>query len=99
MPIYKMKGSKDGRQKYRVRVNYIDNLGKNRQIDRVAYGSAEAKDLERKLQYELKEQTPTARMTVQSLYDEYIKSSASELRETSLALNKKNLTTYVLNIL
>lgn len=99
MPIYKMKGSKDGRQKYRVRVNYIDNLGKNRQIDRVAYGSTEAKDLERKLQYELKEQTPTARMTVQSLYDEYIKSSASELRETSLALNKKNLTTYVLNIL
>lgn len=44
MPIYKMKGSKDGRQKYRVRVNYIDNLGKNRQIDRVAYGSAEAKE-------------------------------------------------------
>ena len=28
MPIYKMKGSKDGRQKYRVRVNYIDSLGK-----------------------------------------------------------------------
>ena len=99
MPIYKMNGSKDGKQKYRVRVNYIDNLGKNRQIDRVAYGNAEAKDLERKLQYELKEQTPTARMTVQTLYDEYIKSSANELRETSLALNKKTLTTYVLSIL
>ncbi len=26
MPIYKMKGSKDGKQKYRVRVNYIDKF-------------------------------------------------------------------------
>lgn len=38
MPIYKMQGSKNGKQKYRVRVNYIDNYGKSRQIDRVAYG-------------------------------------------------------------
>ena len=59
MPIYKMQGSKNGKQKYRVRVNYTDNLGKNRQIDRVTYGSSEAKDLERRLQYELKEQAPT----------------------------------------
>lgn len=99
MPIYKMKGSKDGRQKYRVRVNYIDNLGKNRQLDRVAYGNAEAKELERKLLYEIKEQTPPARMTVKMLYDEYINSSAGELRETSLEKNKKTLTTYVVNLL
>ncbi len=99
MPIYKMKGSKDGKQKYRVRINYIDNLGNNRQTERVAYGSAEAKDLERRMQYELKEQTPTTRMTVQSLYDEYIKSSANELRETSLDKNKKTLSSYVLKYL
>ena len=35
MPIYKMKGSKDGKGKYRVRINYQDALGKYRQIDRV----------------------------------------------------------------
>ena len=38
MPIYKMKGKKDGKQKYRVRVNYIDNFNVAKQIDRVAYG-------------------------------------------------------------
>ena len=99
MPIYKMSGSKDGRQKYRVRINYIDNLGNNRQIDRVAYGNAEAKDLERRLQYELKEQTPTARMTVETLYNEYTKSITNELRESSLEKNNKTLKTYVLDFM
>ena len=95
MPIYKMKGSKDGRQKYRVRVNYIDSLGKNRQIDRVAYGSAEAKDLERKLQYELKEQTPTARMTVNNLCDEYLNNAKSEVRESTLEKTRTNINIYI----
>ncbi len=55
MPIYKMtdeKGKnirKDGLQKYRVRVNYTDALGKPRQITRVAYGSDAAKALEMQL--------------------------------------------------
>lgn len=90
-----MKGSKDGRQKYRVRVNYIDNLGKNRQIDRVAYGSAEAKDLERKLQYELKERTPTARMTVNNLCDEYLNNAKSEVRESTLEKTRTNINIYI----
>ena len=94
-----MKGSKDGKQKYRVRINYIDNLGNNRQTDRVAYGMSEAKDLERRMQYEIKEQTPAARMTVKALYDEYISSAKNELRETSLSKNKKILSTYVLEYL
>ena len=49
MPIYKMDGKKDGKQKYRVRINYVDTTGKSRQIDRVAYGKEEAKDLEHEL--------------------------------------------------
>ena len=56
MPIYKMDGKKDGKQKYRVRINYIDNLGKSHQIDRVAYGSEEAKQLERELNYKRSEE-------------------------------------------
>ena len=61
MPIYKMDGKKDGQQKYRVRINYVDNMGKNRQIDRVAYGKAEAKFLEAKLMKEVKESVPLYR--------------------------------------
>lgn len=47
-----MKGSKDGKQKYRVRINYTDRSGKERQIDRVAYGCTEAKMLEAQLKKE-----------------------------------------------
>ena len=71
MPIYKMQGKKDGRQKYRVRINYIDSYGKARQIDRVAYGSEEAKQLERELSYQIREQTPAQKMTVKELSKEY----------------------------
>ena len=53
MPIYKMEGTKDGKQKYRVRINYKDSFGNDKQIDRVVYGSEEAKDLEKKLREEI----------------------------------------------
>lgn len=96
MPIYKMEGSRSGKQKYRVRINYIDNFGKNRQIDRVAYGLSEAKALEHQLSSEIKEKPPTARMTVQQLYDEYIKAIAPNLRETTFDKNKRVLNAYVL---
>ena len=96
MPIYKMNGRKDGKQKYRVRVNYTDRLGKAKQIDRVAYGLDEAKQLERKLNYQIKQETPTAKMTVQDLYDEYNEAKKHEIRETSLDTNERNLKKYVL---
>ena len=99
MPIYKMNGKKEGKQKYRVRVNYTDRLGKAKQIDRVAYGLDEAKQLERELNYQLKQETPTAKMTVQDLYDEYIEVKKHEIRETSLDKTKKNLKNYVLDSL
>ena len=96
MPIYKMNGKKDGKQKYRVRVNYTDRLGKAKQIDRVAYGLDEAKQLERELNYQLKQEAPTAKMTVQDLYNEYIEAKRHEIRETSLDTNERNLKKYVL---
>ncbi len=96
MPIYKMQGKKDGKQKYRVRVNYIDNLGKAKQIDRVAYGLEDAKQLERELNYSLKEETPTAKMTVNTLYEEYIKSKRHEVRETTLDTASRTIKRYVI---
>ena len=91
-----MEGSKNGKQKYRVRINYIDNFGKDRQIDRVAYGSTEAKDLERKLAHEVKNSKPIARMTVQNLYDEYIKAMSHEIRESSLKKSDTILKNHIL---
>lgn len=95
MPIYKMDGKKNGKQKYRVRINYTDSLGNSKQMDRVAYGSEEAKQLERELNYQLKQEAPTANMTVKDLYDEYIAAKKHEVRETTLDTNERNLKKYV----
>ena len=84
MPIYKMDGKKNGNQKYRVRINYIDILGNKRQIDRVVYGRSQAKELEAKLLSEVKEAPSQPKMTVQQLYDDYIAAKKYEVRETTM---------------
>ena len=89
MPIYKADGKKGGLQKYLVRVNFIDNGGKARQLTRTAYGLEQAKDLERKLEAEQKGKgdAPTKKMTLQQLFDEYINVKRYKVRETTLERN------------
>lgn len=96
MPIYKMEGKKNGQQKYRVRINYIDNNGKPRQIDRVVYGNAEAKALESKLQQEHKDGSISGHIKVRQLYEEYISQKKHEVRETTLDKTTRILERYVL---
>jgi integrase len=96
MPIYRMKGKKDGKQQYRVRINYTDSTGKHKQLDRVAYGLAEARDLEMRLSREVKEQLPARKITVQELYEEYLSVKSHEVRETSLDKISRVLRAYVL---
>lgn len=61
MPLIKVKKDgkivkdKSGRQAYRVRVNFVDVNGKKRQVERMAYGLAEANLLEQQLITEYKE--------------------------------------------
>ena len=95
MPIYKLEGKKNGLQKYRVRVNFTDNMGKAKQIERVAYGKEEAMELEAKLRREVKE-APTQKMTVQELYEEYIDVKKHEVRETTLHKIKNRTEQYIL---
>ena len=55
MPIYKRdKKNKEGKQQYKVCVNYTDNKGNHRQITKLVYGLTEAKDTERKLEESIK---------------------------------------------
>ncbi len=96
MPIYKMEGKKDGKQKYRVRINYKDAFGEDKQIDRVAYGSNEAKELEQKLSLEIKEKPPESRLTVKELFEEYTKVKKYEVRETTLHKTEQILQNHVL---
>lgn len=95
MPIYKMEGKKDGLQKYRVRINYTDQQGKSRQIDRVAYGSQAAKELERQLVRDL-HSSPSVKKTVESLVEEYVSTKKYEIRGTTLDEINKRINTYIL---
>ena len=96
MPIYKMSGKKDGKQKYRVRINYLDGLGNARQIDRVAYGNEEAKMLEMRLIASIKEETPSKSLTVKELHKEYLKAKKPEVRESTLDKHKRIVECHVL---
>lgn len=97
MPIYKVAGEKkDGKQKYLVRLNYQDSYGKARQLTRTAYGSEEAKQLERELSYQIKIEKPSKKLSLSELKDEYIKNKKHEVRETSLDKSDRILKRYVL---
>ena len=55
MPIYKVGNiKKDGLQKYHVRINYIAEDGKKKQITRSIYRIDSIKNLERQLENEIK---------------------------------------------
>ena len=95
MPIYKMDGKKDGLQRYHVCVNYTDDTGKKRQIDKIAYSPTEAAALERQLLLDLGEECSSP-ITLQQLADEYIGVKKNEVRETTAEKNKELLKRYVL---
>ena len=103
MPIYKVKNSKnkDGLQKYLVRINYVADDGKKKQITRAVYGAEVAKGLERSLEYEIKTQQemPARKITVKQLFDEYISMKKYEVRETTLDKSKRILEYYILPFL
>lgn len=98
MPIYKTNGKKDGLQKYRVRVNYVDSFGEYKQIERVAYGKDAAKELESRLVRDLKEES-CKKITLNELYDEYIIAKQCEVRENSMRTIRGRLSLYVLPML
>lgn len=99
MPIYKMDGKKNGKQKYRVRINYTDSLGKAKQTDKVVYGLDEAKELERQLLTDKTEVISGGNITVTELMEEYINAKQYEVRETTVLRNKNTLNQYVISTL
>ena len=92
-----MDKKKDGKQQYRVRLNYTDSNGKQHQIDRVAYGSAEAKMLETKLKSEYKgTEAANSILTVSELYSEYMNAKRTEVRRTTYEKTQQKLDLYVI---
>ncbi len=83
MPITKIDGKKkNGKQGYRVRVNFTDAYGKAHQIERTAYGSDEAKAMEQQLRLQTKEAT-TSSITLGTLAERYFSMKKAEVREST----------------
>lgn len=102
MPIYKVGNTKkESLQKYHMRINYMTDNGEKKQITRSVYGIDVAKDLERRLENEIKIQReiPTKKMTVKQLYDDYIAVKKYEVREATLYRSNNILKYYILPIL
>ena len=95
-PISKMKGKKDGLQKYRVLTNNKNSTCGPKQTDRIVLGPDEAKKPERKLTDSLKEALPEHSMTVQALFDEYTEVKKHEVRDAALKKTRETLNSHVL---
>lgn len=97
MPISKAAGKRDGKQQYRVRVNYTDANGKYRQVERRVYGLAEARLMEAKLQAE--HTTGSAHSGCKTLADlaaEYLKAKRADVRESTYQNVEKHIRLYIL---
>jgi len=97
MPIYKVKGKKEGLQKYHVRINYLSDRGIPKQLTRVAYGIDKAKLLEARLyeQIKIEDRKPVRKMTVRELYNEFIEVKKYEVKKTTLSIIRQNIDYYV----
>ncbi len=84
MPIYKTGKTKDGKQGYRIRVNYTDANGKYQTKTQVVYGSPEAKQAEQAMLANIDEIATTSSMTTGELVRIFLETKQSEIRETTL---------------
>ena len=95
MPIYKVAGKKNGLQKYRVRVNYVDKAtGEYKQAERTAYGLEEARELEMRLTREAKD-VQANNITFRELYTEYAATQRHTLRESTYEKTIRTLELYI----
>ncbi len=101
MPLYKTGKSKDGKQQYKVQINYVDKTGKYRQKSKLVLGLPEAKQTELELLADLSDpqKNQTSRLTIQELYNQYIEHKKHEVRATSLEKTKGILQREILPML
>lgn len=94
MPIYNTGKSKNGKEQYRVFVNFTDINGKLKRKTKCVYGLREAQKVERTLSGEVR---TSENKTLQQLYDEYFEIKVHDVRRTTLEHSKAILNTHVMN--
>lgn len=91
-----MEGKKDGKQKYRVRINYVDPNGVARQTERVIAGLNEAKEFAKNLANSVKKPMSDKTSTMNALATEYMRVKKHEIRESSYEKSEVILRLHVL---
>ncbi len=91
MSITKTDKKKNGLQGYRVRIRYTTPNGEVKQIERAAWGKAEAQAIEMQLIADMKGGELQARMTVKELYDKYMQAKKYNVRESSFDRSRRIL--------
>lgn len=83
MPIYKTNRKKDGKQQYRVRVNYTDGAGEYCQKEQTCYGYPEAQELEHQMQLQYVGTSNLGEMLLSDFFEIYKTQKIHEVRETT----------------
>ena len=95
MPIYPTGKKKNGKQQYRVRVNYTD-AGQYQQKERLCWGYKEALELEQRLRTLFSNDATGGEMLLNDFFAEYLKQKEGEIRETTKDKIKSNIENHVL---
>ncbi len=96
MPLYKTGKTKDGKQGYRVRINYTDATGDYKVKSRIVYGAFEAKLAEQQMKASVGELSATSSLTMSELFDRYTAAKRAEVRETTFLKSTGILKNHVL---
>ena len=99
MPIYKMEGKKDGKQKYRVFINYTDSAGHYRKKSKIVYGADEAKYCEYLMSAEVNTSAPDSSVTLRQLFVQYMETKKHEVRQSTFEKTGRVLNGYIISAL
>ena len=99
MPIYKMEGKKDGKQKYRVFINYTDSAGRYRKKSKIVYGADEAKYCEYLMSAEVNKSAPDSSVTLRQLFVQYMETKKHEVRQSTFEKTGRVLNGYIISAL
>lgn len=103
MPIYKTNRRKDGKQQYRVIINYTDSNGVYRKKEQIAYGYEAAHELEHHMQLKYCQSMGSlGQLAFTDFFEEYIEYKKHENRETTIAkaveITRNHIIPYLGNI-
>ncbi len=98
MPIYATGKKKEGKQQYRVRINYTE-AGEYRQKEQICYGYHEALALEKHLRNLYAADGNRGDIPLRDYFEEYLRQRKADVRETTLEKLRSNMENHILPVL